>query len=418
MPHSFPRLLLAGLLGAATTAQSAGFALIEQSASGMGNAFAGGAAAAEDASTIYFNPAGMSYLPGSQLVVAGHVLKTSGDFSNEGSVAGAGKPLNGEGGDFGVLALLPNFYYSHAFSPDVRIGLGISAPFGLSTEYNDSWLGRFQAVRSEIKTININPAVSFRVNDRLSLGLGASAMRASATLTRAVNFGGGGEGYAIIKGDDWGYGFNLGAIFQATPDTRIGLAYRSKVDQKLEGDVKFRRPAAVPAAVAPDGDVYANVTLPENAAISLFHNLNDKWDVMGDVTWTHWSRLQELRIVRESGALLSRLPLHWENTLRYSLGANYRYSDQLKLRAGVAYDQEAIRDQHRTARIPGNDRTWLSLGAQYKVAASGVLDVGYSHLFVKDASIDDNQTATGNGRIKGEYEGDANILSVQYTHNF
>ncbi len=411
--------LLAGLFHS-TTSSGAGFALIEQNASGMGNAFAGAAAVAEDASTIYFNPAGMSYLPGSQLVVAGHLLKGSGDFSNEGSVAGAGKPLNGDGGDFGVLALLPNFYLSHAITPDVHVGLGISAPFGLSTEYNDSWMGRFQAVRSEIKTVNINPSVSLKVNDQLSLGLGVSAMRTSATLTRAVNFGGGGEGYATIKGDDWGFGFNLGGIFQATPDTRIGFAYRSRIDQKLEGDVEFRRPALVPPGAAPDGDIYANVTLPENVALSLFHKLNDKWDLMGDVTWTRWSRLKELRIMRESGTLLSLTPENWENTLRYSLGANYRYSDKLKLRAGVAYDQEAIRDEYRTARIPGNDRTWLSLGAQYKVSSSGVVDLGYTHLFLKDASINavDSAAVAANGRIKGEYEGSVDILSVQYTHNF
>lgn len=411
--------LLAGLLNA-TSAGAAGFALIEQSASGMGNAFAGAAAEAEDASTIYFNPAGMSYLPDSQLVVAGHILKTSGDFSNNGSVAGAGKPLNGEGGDFGDWALLPNLYYSHAVTPNIRLGLGISAPFGLKTEYDDNWLGRFQAIKSEIKTVNINPSLSIKVNDSLSLGMGVSAMRTSATLTRAVNFGLAGEGYARIKGDDWGYGFNLGAIFQATPDTRIGLAYRSKVRQELDGSVKFRRPAAVPVAAAPDSGITADVTLPENASLSLFSKINDQWDLMGDVTWTHWSRLKELRILRDSGALLSLTPENWENTLRYSLGANYRYSDNLKLRAGIAYDQEAIRDQYRTARIPGNDRTWLSLGAQYKVSTSGVVDVGYSHLFLKDAPINivDSAAVAANGRIKGEYEGDVNILSVQYTHNF
>ena len=360
----------------------------------------------------------MSYLPDSQLVIASHLLRTSAEFSNNGSVAGAGKPLNGTGGDLGKFSILPNLYFSTAITPEIHVGLGINAPFGLSTEYDKNWLGRFQAVKSEVKTININPSIAFKVNDTLSLGAGISAMRASATLTRAVNFGAGGEGMVGIRGDDWGYGYNLGAIVQVTPDTRLGIAYRSKIDQMLKGDAHFTRPAAVPFAAAPDGGISASASLPENIAFSSFSKFSDQWELLGDVTWTHWSRFKELRINRDSGALLSLTQENWENTWRISVGANYRYTDNLKLRAGLAYDQEAIKDAFRTARIPGNDRTWLSIGAQYKVSEKSVLDIGYSHLFIKDAPIDDNQTATNNGRIKGEFDGDVNILSAQFTHNF
>jgi long-chain fatty acid transport protein len=413
-----PSILLVGLLNIATHAHAAGFALIEQNASGMGNAYAGGSAIAEDASTIYFNPAGMTYLPDSQLVFAAHAIRPSADFIDNGSIAGTGKPLNGTGGDIGDLALLPNFYYAKTISPKVRLGLGINAPFGLKTEYDSNWLGRFQGIKSELKTININPSIAFKVNDKLSLGAGVSAMRTSATLTRAVNFGAGGEGSVVIKGDDWGFGYNLGAIYQFTPDTRLGIAYRSKVDQTLTGDAIFTRPAAVPFATAPDGAISASATLPENVSLSVFTKANDQWDFMGDITWTRWSRFKELRILRDTGALLSLTPENWENTLRFSAGASYRYNQDIKLRAGVAYDQEAIKDQFRTARIPGNDRTWLSIGAQYKVSENSAVDIGYSHLFIKDAPIDDNQTATANGRITGKFDGDVNILSVQYTHTF
>ena len=233
------------------------------------------------------------------------------------------------------------------------------------------------------------------------------------------------EAFSTVKGDDWGFGFNLGAIYRATADTRIGMAYRSKVDQHLTGDVKFKRPAGflttAQLAGTSNSDVTADVTLPETFSVSAFSRLNDTWDAMGDITWTRWSRFQELAVIRNNGTPLTRTEENWDNTLRYSVGVNYHYSDALKLRAGVAYDEEAISDQYRTARIPGNDRKWLALGAGWQATPSTKLDVGYAHLFISNSKIDDNQNAlpaSRKGRIKGEFEGSVDILSVQVTHNF
>ena len=401
------------------TAQAAGFALIEQSASGMGNAFAGAAAVAEDASTIFFNPAGMTYIQGTQIVGAMHLIKPSAEFNDDGlSTTGFGKPKNGNGGDAGDLAFVPNFYFKTDLNDRVKLGIGVNAPFGLKTEYGSHWIGRFQAIKSEVKTININPAIAFKVNEQLSVGAGVSAMWTQATLTNAVNFGAAGEGSTKVKGDDWGYGFNLGTIYQITPDTRLGLAYRSKVKQHLTGNVKFSRPALVPAAAAPDGGVTADVTLPESFSVSAFSRLNDRWDLMGDVTWTRWSRFQALAVTRKNGTPLGAPTIeNWDNTLRYSIGASYHYSDAIVLRAGLAYDEEAISDEYRTARIPGNDRKWLSLGAGWQVTPNSKLDIGYAHLFIGDANINDNK-GLASGRLSGSFDGNVNILSAQYTHTF
>ncbi|MFV1922145.1 MAG: OmpP1/FadL family transporter [Methylotenera sp.] len=419
MKKKIINILLGSSILTVSYSHAAGFALIEQNASGMGNAYAGAAAVAEDASTIFFNPAGMTYIEGTQAVGAIHLIKPNAEFNDNGSVAGAGKPLGDEGPNAGDLAFVPNFYFMTEISPSVKVGVGVNVPFGLKTEYDDEWLGRFQANKSEIRTININPSIAFKVNDQLSLGFGVSAMRAEATLTRSVNFGVAGEGGVKVEGDDWGFGFNLGAIYQVTSDTRIGVAYRSKIKQKLEGDVKFARPALIPnAGAAADGDVTAAIDLPESFSLSAFSSLNDKWDLMGDVTWTRWSQFKELKIVRDNGVPLQVTPENWENTMRYSVGVNYHFSDTLKLRAGLAYDEEAIKNDYRTARIPGNDRKWVSLGASYKVTPVSTFDIGYSHLFLSDAKIDDSQISTGNGRIKGDYDGSVDILSLQYTHNF
>ena len=409
--------------------QAAGFALIEQSGSGMGNAMAGGGAAAEDASVLFFNPAGMTYIKGTQLGGAVHLVKPNVEFHNMGSVAGIGagifasRPLGGEGGNAGDLAALPNLYFKTDFNDNIKLGVGISAPFGLKTEYDNNWLGRFQAIKSDLKTININPAIAFKVNDQLSLGFGVSAMWAQAELTNAVNLVAG-EGFSKVKGDDWGFGYNLGAIYQATTDTRVSFAFRSKVDQHLQGNVKFTRPAiplSPPALVATaDSDVTASVSLPETLSLSALSKVNDTWDLMGDVTWTHWSRFKELKIVRSNGLTLggAATPENWNNTMRYSIGANYHYNDTITLRGGLAYDEEAISDQYRTARIPGNNRKWLAFGAGWQATPETKFDVGYAHLFINDTPIDDNQISTRKGRVKGEYEGSVDILSLQLTHNF
>lgn len=409
---------------------AAGFGLAELSGSGLGNAFAGAAAVAEDASNMYTNPASLTYIEGMQAVGALHLIKPNADFNNDGSLPATGfggRPLGGEGGNAGDLAFVPNLYFKMDINDSVKVGLGINAPFGLKTEYNDNWIGRFQAIKSELTTININPAIAVKVNDQLSLGAGVSAMWAKAELTNAVNFGVFGEGYGKVKGDDWGFGFNFGAMYQATQDTRFGASYRSKVEQHLDGDVKFTRPAGLPApfvAASANGDVTADVTLPETFSVSVFSRLNNTWDIMGDVTWTRWSQFQELAIYRNNGALLTKTEENWDNTMRYSLGLNYHYSDALKLRAGIAYDEEAISDKYRTARIPGNDRKWLALGAGWQATPATKLDIGYAHLFISDTEIDDNQSAAvapspfSKGRVKGEYEASVDILSLQVTHNF
>jgi long-chain fatty acid transport protein len=417
MKNNLTKTVVAVVLSASGSAHAAGFALIEQSASGMGNAFSG-AAGVEDASTIFFNPAGMTYIDGTQVVSALHLISPNFEFKNNGSISGTARPLGDEGPDAGDIAFVPNLYWVTDINPSMKFGVGVNAPFGLKTEYDDEWVGRFQAVKSEVKTININPSFAFKVNDQLSLGFGLSAMWAEAELTRQINAGVA-EPDIKIKGDDWGFGFNLGAIYQATPDTRFGLAYRSKVKQEIEGESKFD--GTGPTAALLNSDISARVDLPETLSFNVFSQLNSKWDVMADATWTRWSRFEELRIKFDSGAPDSVTEEKWKNTMRYSLGVNYHYNDAIKLRAGLAYDESPVNGDYRTARIPGNDRKWISFGAGYQMSPASKFDIGYSHLFISDVKIDDDQTSAtplGNGRLKGEYEGSVDILSVQYTHNF
>ncbi|MES1999294.1 MAG: outer membrane protein transport protein [Pseudomonadota bacterium] len=406
-------LLASGLLGFSGVASSAGFSLIEESASGMGNAFAGGAASAEDASTVFFNPAGMTRLSGSQLSLVLHAIKPTAEFSNTASVAAAGRPLGGNGGDAGNWTPVPNFYYVTELSQNLRAGLGISSPFGLKTEYDPSWMGRFQAIKSDLKTININPALAYKINDQLSIGAGLNAQYISAELTNAVYLGAGPEGQAKVKGDDWSVGYNLGVLYELNPATRFGLAYRSDVRHKLEGDVTF---TGVPA---PNGPISAEITLPETVSLSGFHQINPQWAMMGDITWTRWSRFQELRIVRNTGITVGQPTIeNWDDTYRFALGASYQQSKQLKLRGGIAYDQSPVSDAYRTARIPDADRTWLTVGATYQLSAKSSMDFGYAHIFVANATINNNNPSPTPGKLVGSYDNSVDILSAQFNYRF
>jgi long-chain fatty acid transport protein len=388
------------LAGCANLAHAAGFALIEQNASGLGNAYAGQAASAQDASTIFFNPAGMTLLPASQLVLAGSLVYPQAEFSGTVSPAIGGD----NGGDAGDLAFVPSAYFAYRVSPDIVVGVGLGAPFGLKTEYDSGWKGRTQAIKSELKTINLNPAIAWKASESLSLGAGVSFQYAKATLT---NFAGA-PGVAEVEGDDTGWGFNLGALWQLGEATRIGVAYRSEVDQSLEGDLSF----SVAPTVIP---VTADLTLPDSASLSVFHKLDARWELLADITWTGWSDFDQLRIVNANGTPVSTTNENWDDSYRYSVGANYRLDDKLMLRGGVAYDETPVSDAFRTARIPDDNRTWLAFGAQYRLSDKSVIEVGYAHLFIDDASID----KTENGiTLSGEYDSSVDILSAQLTLDF
>jgi len=425
---SFPlkRLTLGfTMAGFAGLTQAAGFALIEQNASGLGNAYAGQAASAQDASTVFFNPAGMGLLPDSQLAVSGSLVKPSAKFQNDGSTAAPLQTLGGTGGDAGDWAFVPNLYYVRPVDDKLVLGIGVNAPFGLKTEYDQTWMGRFQAVKSEVQTINVNPSLSYKLNDTVLLGAGLSAQYIDATLTNMVNYsalaggalGANLQGLASVKGNDWGWGYNLGALF-TLGDTRVGLAYRSEVDYTLEGDVSF---SSVPPPMAgspqlQNGPVTADVTMPASASLSLFHKLNPSVDLLADITWTGWSTFDALTVRRTSGSVVSSTIENWQDSLRYSLGVTWHQNAAWSWRAGVAYDETPVEDAYRTPRIPDNSRTWVALGGQYRMSGNSALDFGYAYLFVDDASI--NSTAPGAGTLRGDYENSVNILSAQYTYTF
>ena len=439
-------LAVAGIFaGSVSQAHASGFALIEQSASGLGNSFAGAAAAAEDASTIYYNPAGMSFLKGpTQLSTGLAYINISTKFSDAGSQPSgtalggvnpaAPRPLGGTGGDAGGPAFVPNFYVAADIAPDWKAGLGISVPFGLKTQYEGDWLGRFQAVKSSLNTLNINPSVAWKVNDMLSLGGGVSYQQIDAELSSNANYvaaafaaaGAGAaaavpaanaEGRVTVYGGDSAWGYNLGAMIQATPGTRIGISYRSSIKYHVTGGANFDNAPALLGNL--NSAVSLDLKMPDSASVALQQNLGSSWILLADVTWTGWSKIKDLTIMRATGTVLNSTPENFKDTYRYGLGVTYRHSDAWSFKVGAAVDQSPVNDTDRTPRLPDQDRTWMSVGVKYGVSNDTTVDVGYAHLMVKDASINQNAgNTTANGLILGSYKSSIDILGVQLAHRF
>jgi long-chain fatty acid transport protein len=437
------------LTGVSTTASAAFFQLAENNASGIGNAFAGGSAIAEDASTVWYNPAGLTRLSGSQFALSGHYIKPSTEFNKESATLSpllGGTPISGNnGGDAGEDALVPNLYYAQPLSDKLTLGFGINVPFGLATEYDEDWVGRYHAIRSEIETVNVNVGIGYKLNNQFSIGAGVNYQKLDAVLTQAVDYGsicaiagvgacaapGANDGNARIEADDDAFGFNLGVLWQLADTTRVGVAYRSKMEYDLKGSADYTAPSTLAATVAAaaagivDADVAASVTLPATLSVSALHQLTPQWALMGDITRTFWSKLPELRIAFDSTQSDSVVTLGLKDVNRYSIGVNYTPGGAWSYRGGLALDKTPTPNAElRTPRLPDEDRIWVAIGAKYAASPAFNLDIGFVHLIVDDAEINKQAgtSPTGEnflrGSLVGTYEADINILSVQGTWSF
>jgi len=461
--------VIAGFIGMSGSANAGGFSLIEHGASGLGNSYAGAAAVSSDTSTVWFNPAGMAELDGRETAFALHILSTTSDFTDRGTTLGAALgrgPLEGDTEiDPGGTTAIPNFYYVAPINDQWSYGLSIGVPFGSSTEYDADWIGRYESIKSGITVIDVNPAVSFKISEKFKVGFGISVQQLSTELTSAVDSGAtclglaasaatsftsadcvnvgltpgvlANDGLADIEGDSAAIGFNIGALYTPTADLKIGVAFRSEVSHDLDGDADFTvNPqlqalldgntvdAGVPLTSGIFNDVGASaaVDLPAMLSLSGAWKVNGAIELLGDVTWTGWSSFEELRVVFDNPVQPDTFAVQdWEDVLRISAGLNYTVNDKLKLRTGLAFDEEAIPSvERRTARIPGNDRTWISFGGTYQVNDNLSFDIGYAHLFLDDTAIDNINPESGGTAIelRGEFEPSVDILSAQINWAF
>lgn len=425
--HALAILLLNGAF--ISTASASGFQLLEQNASGIGNAYAGSGVVAENASGAYFNPASMTFLPGLNISGGLSLVRPSFKFKDSGESTGplainGGRPPfgGGPGGDAGNLGALPNLHVTYQATQDLFLGLSIGAPFGLKTSYRDNdWIGNYHSRDFDIRTININPSIAYRVTPKWSVGAGLNIQHISAEYRLGTLIphphplmqGKFLPGDAEVKMKDTAVGWNIGTVFQPTESTRIGLSYRSRIKHDAKGDTHVNYDGQRVA----DFKASTSIKLPDTAQFSISHQLTPRWMLLGDISWTGWSSIPKL-VIKNEGGPENSLPLKFRDTWRFAVGAQYKINDTWTWKVGVATDKSPISsDADRPTSLPDNNRLWLSTGAQYK-RKNLTVDLGYTYLHIKKAKINNHELAATRGIVRGHYNGKGHLVGVQLSYRF
>lgn len=388
-------LLSLGGMAVSMPALAGGFYLQEQAPKETGRALSGGAAAADDPSVVYFNPAAITNLPGIQISTGGVLLNPSAHQENRGStrtIPGVATPVpvtgNRGGNPFDSVIPIPSFYATGQVSDKLWLGVGVNAPFGLKLQYDDGFFGRYESLYTDLKTYNIQSSAAYKLNDNLSIGGGIDVQYIKVTLTNALPNASPlqPDGLVRVKGDDWSVGWNAG-IFYTTPSTNFGLSYRSKMKHNLKGNY------AVSGLLAPLPTA-ANVTLPATAPVnlpdivtgSIMRRLNDRTRLMFTARWYNWSVFRNITIIPQGGTT-SVKELNYKDSYSLALGGEYDVSPKLTLRAGTMYDTTPTNEDFLTTRVPDGDRTWLTAGATYDLSDTLAFNLSYAHTFVQKADI-------------------------------
>jgi len=435
--------MLCGLFAGLTQqCWASGFAITGKSTSSLGHAVAGTTVVADDATVVFSNPALMQSLHGDNISVALHSIIPSVQFENEGSTTNTATSSTSTTGptneQIDKIYLIPNFYYVTELRDDVRFGLGIYTPFGLGLEYNDNWVGRYQTTNSSLRTINISPAFSFAASDKLSLGMGIDIQYATADLRNAVDFGGicenqeaylqalgyitscsavglaaqQNDGSQTLTGDHWALGYSMGMTYDFNQSTRMGVTFHSATRHDVKGTSEFNNVPTLFASTFRDTDASLSIMLPENLSIGVRHAITPRLDLLADYTWTRWSRYDELVVHFDSGLPLARSEQNWKDVPRYSIGMDYQWKDDWKIRAGASYDKTPIPDaEHRSPRVPDSDKLTLALGS--KLGLSDKLDLDIALTYTLPAKADINTTDSTGHTLSGNYEVDTSYVSMQ-----
>jgi len=399
---------------------AAGFALNEQSISSMGTGFAGRSSSAEDASTVFGNPAGMSRLKREQITVGGAAVIAKSDIS------GRGSNLGGEtDGDMVPVVGVPMGYYVKPIDDHWSVGFGVYVPFGLVTDYGSDDAARYWGKKSHVEVVTFQPTVSYAFNDKVSIGFGPTINRIKGELgSSLINpfSPGRNDGEVKIKGDDTAVGYNIGILVQATDSTRVGLTYHSMVDYKLEGKTRVSTPLIGPFN-GNKFDATLKIKTPESVDLSVTHELDDQWTLYAGSTWTRWSRLEDITVQNDVPAPLAGSAFqtiteeqNWHDTWAHAIGASYKVNKEWVLRTGFTVDQSPTNNHDRSPRIPTGDRKVFSLGAGWSPSEDMTIDVAYSYLWEEDTKV--NQVSATKGSYQAKYENSAHGVGASLTYRF
>ena len=407
---------------AASAAHAAGFMLTEQSAGALGRAYAGVGVDGTDISGVYYNPATMTLHPGTA-IQAGFVA-VGLDLAFEGKDE-AGNPTS-ENGQYNTQAI-PHGYISHQISDSVWIGLAMTVPFGMGTEYKDDWAWNNLGISAEVLTFDFNPNVAWKVSDKLSIGAGLSLQYAAADLKMKQDMGGVASGYGEIDADSFAWGFNVGMMWSPLENLRFGLSYRSRINHNADGDLELTNlqpqlPIPLPSSVTMDAT--ATLSTPAWLMATAAWDVNELLSLYATFRWTDWSSFDSLKI--NGGTIAGMVHVNpeiknkWQDTYLFSVGADLRFTNWWTFRAGIGYETSAVDDpQYRTAIIPDADRWWFALGSSFKATENMQIDVSAAWLHgTGERDLWNSYDQAGSEPV-GRFENlDAYLFGVQLVYKF
>jgi long-chain fatty acid transport protein len=375
-----------------SAAQASSFSLRSgQGAEGLGMAYAGAASGGTGMSSMAWNPSTITMFPGRNSNWNFTYIYPQAAYEIDArtignSTAVGGVPI-GTGNIGGNGSFVPASYSAWQLSDRFWIGVTTGSPWGLrSKPENQSYAGQIYGRSSKVTSINITPTAGFKVNDWLAIGAGVQLQSFKAVLKQGLGVGFGAPA-SILEGDSFSAGYRLGATITPWQGGTFGVGYRSSIRHELDGN--FTTPIPLSGLVgAGSSPIKANLNLPDSVVVGLSQQLNDQWQMHLGAEWTNWSRFRRIPVVlKQFGVPLSSLNFEYDDSWYFSGGLEYAYSPEWTFRAGVGYELSAVSDRVRNVRISDNDRLWTSIGASYQWSQKLKIDVGYSHLFVKDAPV-------------------------------
>lgn len=423
-------LTFSSLLVFSSHAMASAFQLWEQDATNIANFHAGYAAAAYNASTAFYNPAGINRFTNQQLVFAVDPVFTSFKYTGTAAINtiedGAPQAVTAQGGS---VSFIPAMHYVTPLSEIVAFGLSVDVPFGLMTNYGKSTALRYVSTMSSVKVIDISPVLSFKLSDKIAFGFGPDLQIMHGEFDQVGTNGViEWDGDGINRADDTGYGMHAGMMYDLSAATRFGLSYHSQVVHHLTGTSSFSGPLVKEALEIPSGEITSkrakvNITLPPYTALSAYHKLNADVAVMGTVIYTQWSTLQNLVLQNVAGIqdleastnVIVTIPQHFRNTYSLSLGADYFATDKITLRGGLGYDQTPVNNSYRNVQMPDNNHYALAVGGHYQTTSTIGFDIGWTHIFVKQANVNPPAQVTGDeiATTNGSVNGGADVFAAQ-----
>ncbi|WP_338366987.1 outer membrane protein transport protein [uncultured Pseudoalteromonas sp.] len=416
-------LIAASLALVSADTFAAAFQLAEQNASGLGRAYAGEASIADDASVVARNPALMTLFKDKQLSVA--AIGVVPDVSIEGESTNNGiDPSALDDDSIAPSAVVPAAYFTMPYNDKVSVGFGAFSNFGLSTEFNDDYVAGQIAGETEIVTVNLNASVAYKVTEQFSFGIGLNYIYADATVIRKVGANASGIDFGAdavnLQGDDTGLGLNVGLMYQLDENSRFGFNYRSETDITFEGDFSNDLPVAAGGTGGAQLPGSVELTLPAIAEFSGSHQLDEKLGLHYSVLWTGWSSFESLeaQVTAPTGDKFVAFEKQeqFDDAFRYSIGADYQYNEDLLLRAGVAFDESPVSQEHLSISIPDTDRFWFSVGGNYAIDTQSNVDLGVS--VVRGKTQNFTETDDSGSQWGFESKGHAVVIGAQYNYKF